>query len=1069
MAGRRGPEAGPTAGPSPWLLVLLLLLGGVTGGVASPGFLEEPSNRSAGLGEEAELRCVVGPGGGAVQWAKDGLLLGAPPTAAFPRYRLAGDPRRGEHHLRIAGVTLEDDGAFECQLGAANGTGPRASRPALLTVLVPPGRPVLALPPGGPTWVAGTPQEVRCQAGDGRPPPRVALSLGGLPLPAVSSRLLDGSRPKLSSAEASVRLTLQPPDHGKQLVCSATNEAGRDPPEAAVAVSVLFPPEAPTIEGLEGPRVRAGATLRLDCIARGGNPPASLHWDKDGVPLAGSWVSGGGPGGSRSRLTLQVTPGDDGATLGCRAETPAAPGGVRSAVTLRVDYPPAEVTIAGGPAVAENRTLALSCTSAPSNPPARLRWWLGGRELGPAETTQSQAAAGGWVTVSNVTVTGRRSDHGRPLLCQALSPGLGPGPSASLVLSVAHPPQELWLEAPGPNVTFRVGTRVRLVCHARGGHPGPRLAWHKDGRLLKEGAQVSGGAVVTRELLVTVAPSDNGATYRCDAITEPKGAPLSASTRLRVLFPPLSVTITAAPREVRRGQTLVLTCVAGSAHPAPHITWHRQGHALEAKALPSSKGDFGGVTAASRVWLRVGPADQGQRVTCAATSPGLGVTVSAAHCLAVRHAPEFEVGPGVRVVARELEGARLPLAVVAHPPVETCAWSRAGRPLRPEGSPRHHLAEGGALDIDNVTRGDAGTYGVECRNAEGVASTHVLLLVHYPPAIRRLPDPVVVDEGGSVELLCEAEGSPMPPGSLQWGRLAEASQGPGPGGLPGELLPEEEGPVGRLRVRGARRDLGGPYECRVDTGVPPPARATVRLIVRYAPELEVAPEPEWVPVPDGSDTAELRCRAQGVPGVQLRWERDGRPLGASESRYQEQQWREGPWTRSVLTVANVSLERAQSRALGRGRNRTLGTFVCVAQNPLGTARRRLQLQLADRPDAPGGLRVLAATPTSLSLAWRPGFDGGLPQSFLVSVSGPGAPPPPAALLAPAPPVTLGGLRPATPYDVSVRARNARGDSPAAAIAAVTAELPQEPPAPPGEEPPPPPPGRGRGPGCLGPF
>ncbi|NXD18757.1 NPHN protein, partial [Nothocercus nigrocapillus] len=109
---------------------------------------------------------------------------------------------------------------------------------------------------------------------------------------------------------------------------------------------------------------------------------------------------------------------------------------------------------------------------------------------------------------------------------------------------------------------------------------------------------------------------------------------------------------------------------------------------------------------------------------------------------------------------------------------------------------------------------------------------------------------------------------------------------------------------------------------------------------------EAAPEPELVPVPDGSDVAALRCRAQGVPGVQLHWERDGRPLGASESRYQEQQWREGPWTRSVLTVANVSLERARSRDLGSGRNRTVGAFVCVAQNPLGSARRRLLLQLA---------------------------------------------------------------------------------------------------------------------------
>ncbi|KAF1591932.1 UNVERIFIED_CONTAM: Nephrin, partial [Eudyptes pachyrhynchus] len=88
-------------------------------------------------------------------------------------------------------------------------------------------------------------------------------------------------------------------------------------------------------------------------------------------------------------------------------------------------------------------------------------------------------------------------------------------------------------------------------------------------------------------------------------------------------------------------------------------------------------------------------------------------------------------------------------------------------------------------------------------------------------------------------------------------------------------------------------------------------------------------------------------------------------------------------------------------------------------------------------DPPQALRVLGVTPTSLSLAWSPGFDGGLPQSFLVSARGPGAPPPPATLLAPGPTLTLGGLHPATPYDVTVRARNARGDSAPAVVRAVT--------------------------------
>ncbi|NWX05422.1 NPHN protein, partial [Caloenas nicobarica] len=137
-------------------------------------------------------------------------------------------------------------------------------------------------------------------------------------------------------------------------------------------------------------------------------------------------------------------------------------------------------------------------------------------------------------------------------------------------------------------------------------------------------------------------------------------------------------------------------------------------------------------------------------------------------------------------------------------------------------------------------------------------------------------------------------------------------------------------------------------------------------------ELEVEPGagpgagPVRVAVPAGAESAQLQCRAQGVPGVDIQWEQHGRPL--QDSRFQQHQWHEGPWTSSVLTVANISQDRARLRAQflnwdqSRPQQRyqylnwdqsgeqelnwTLGTFVCVAQNQLGTVRRHLQLQLA---------------------------------------------------------------------------------------------------------------------------
>ncbi|XP_061300458.1 nephrin-like, partial [Pezoporus flaviventris] len=285
-------------------------------------------------------------------------------------------------------------------------------------------------------------------------------------------------------------------------------------------------------------------------------------------------------------------------------------------------------------------------------------------------------------------------------------------------------------------------------------------------------------------------------------------------------------------------------------------------------------------------------------------------------------------------------------------------------------SPRHRLLPGGSLSIGNLSRSDAGSYRVECANAEGKGSASVLLDVEYPPSIVRAPDPVVVDEGGSVEMECEAEGRPLLDGSLRWQRLGALS--PGSVGLPVGLEALGGVPVGRLRVSGARRDMGGAYECHVDTGVPPPARAVIRLVIRYGPELEAAPAPEPIPVlvPDGADAVAVGCRARGVPPVELHWEQGGRPISTTDSRFQQLQWSDPPWTSALLTVANISQDRARlrSQALNWAQlwarapsqylnwdqahagywdgNGTLGMVECVGRSQLGTARRRFRLRLA---------------------------------------------------------------------------------------------------------------------------
>ncbi|XP_075763078.1 nephrin isoform X3 [Pelodiscus sinensis] len=714
---------------------LCLLLGACAGGASlQQAFRVEPDNITVLEGAAAVLQCMVDNPSGVVQWVKDGLLLGPDRSIpGFPRYSMTGDPSKGEHHLRIVGSRLADDASYECQAGRSEDSPGIVSRTALLSVLVPPKLPIMKEyeTDSTVTWVAGVEYSVTCSASDAKPAAEISFNKGGSPLPEVSLQVNSGSNEKLSSTEAVLRVTPQSSDNGKRLVCAATNEAVSAPLVAGVTMNILFPPEPPTIEGHTRPEIKAGETLKLTCISRSGNPLATLQWLKNGDVVSTSWETDDTGRASRSLLTLSIKPEDNGAQLCCEAVNQVSPLPLPAGLTLRVVFLPTEVSILGSSNTPENKQISLSCSTAPSNPPVQLRWWLGWRELTTAEVTVSEAAHGGTVTVSNLTHVARREENGLPLTCEAFNEAVLFTRSASLPLNVQYPPQKLWIEAPPPNSQFRAGTKVRLTCFASGGNPAPRLVWIKDTKSLREGTQVASGKIVSKELILTTSPSDNRATYRCNASNDAKSPALTAQTRLHIQFPPIDVKITTTAKEVRRGQALTLTCTTGSSNPFATLAWFKDAEKLKGVDLGRKPAEFGGLSTSGKVTLVVSSSDNGQRVTCQAHSSILAETVNTFHKLNVLFPPEFSAEQPATAQAVEHGAVELPLRVSANPPELSCSWSFRGQALIPEGSPRHHLREGASLCIWNVSRADAGPYRARCQNPEGQNETLLHLDVHW--------------------------------------------------------------------------------------------------------------------------------------------------------------------------------------------------------------------------------------------------------------------------------------------------------------------------------------------------
>ncbi|OWK15953.1 NPHS1 [Cervus elaphus hippelaphus] len=704
----------------------LLLLGLLTTGLtqvpipasAPRGFWALPENLTVVEGAVAELRCGVRAPGSAVQWAKDGLLLGPDPRIpSFPRYRLEGDPAKGEFHLHIEACDLSDDAEYECQVGRSE-TGPELVSPrVILSILVPPK--VLQLTPEAGstvTWVAGQEYTVSCVSGDAKPAPDITFLL----------------RP-------------------------------------------------PVIEwpGLDEGQVRAGQSLELSCTARGGNPLATLQWLKNGQPVSTAWGTEHAQAVARSLLVMIVRPEDHGARLSCEAYNSVSSGIQERGVTLQVTFPPSAITILGSASQSENKNVTLSCITKSSRPRVLLRWWLGWRQLQPSEETVmddsrtvteprppqeprrvqmgSVEKSGSIFSRELVLITGP-SDNQAKFTCKAGQL------SASTQLVVQFPPTNVTILANAS--TLRPGDALNLTCVSVSSNPPVNLSWDKEGERL-EGVAAQPrrapfkGSAAARSVLLRLSSRDHGHRVTCSAHSSELRETVSAFYRLNVLYPPEflgeQVLVVTA---VEQGEALLPVSV--SANPAPEaFNWTFRGYRLSPAGGPRHRILSGG---ALQLW-NVTRADDGLYQLHCQNSEG---TAEALVRLDVQYAPtiralqdptEVNIGNSVDIVCTVDANPILP---------GMFNWERLGEEGEDQSlDDMEKISKGstGRLRIHHAKLTQAGAY--QCIVDNGVAPPArglVRLVVRFAPHVEH-PAPLTKvaaagDSTSSATLHCRARGVP---------------------------------------------------------------------------------------------------------------------------------------------------------------------------------------------------------------------------------------------------------------------------------------------------------------------
>ncbi|XP_067169501.1 kin of IRRE-like protein 1 [Apteryx mantelli] len=339
--------------------------------------------------------------------------------------------------------------------------------------------------------------------------------------------------------------------------CQATEAALRS---RRARLTVLIPPEDPTIDGAPEILLRAGTPYNLTCRARSAKPAATIVWYRDGLQQDGAVTStevlaDGKRETTTSQLGINPTDLDIGRVFSCRSVNDAIPAGKETFVKLNVHHPPT-VTLSIQPqTVQEGERVVFTCM-ATANPEIKgYRWAKGGVVIEEAKENKYETQ----VDYSFFT---------EPVSCEVHN-DIG-STNVSTLVDVHFAPRIV--VDPKPTTTD-IGSDVTLTC-VWSGNPPLTLTWTK-----KESNMVLSNS--NQLYLKSVTQADAG-QYVCKAIV-PRIGVGEREVTLFVNGPP--IISSEAVQYAARGDRGKVECFIGSTPPPDRIAWAWKENILEAGTL----------------------------------------------------------------------------------------------------------------------------------------------------------------------------------------------------------------------------------------------------------------------------------------------------------------------------------------------------------------------------------------------------------------------------------------------------------------------------------------------------
>ncbi|XP_016397395.1 kin of IRRE-like protein 3 [Sinocyclocheilus rhinocerous] len=452
-------------------------------------FIQQPHDLVVVAGQPVTLPCSITGYHGMVLWVKDGLALGVNrDMSGYPRYDVIGDHSKGEYHLLIQRTELTDDGSFECQ---AIQVATR-SRPARLTVLVPPDDPVII---GAPvvSLRAGDSLNLTCHADNAKPAASIIWIRNGEVLNGAAytkTLLRDGRR---ESTVSTLHISASNIESGQQITCRASNKAAPNGKEATVTIDIQHFPLVNL--SVEPQPVLEGNLVKFHCAAKA-NPPVTHY----------RWAKGGNMITDATGDTYEVLVDHSFFTEPVSCEVTNALGSTNISRNVDVYFGPRLAAEPQSHQVDRGSDAVFSCA------------WIGNPSL-----TIVWMKRGHGVVLSNentLTLKGVRQEDAGKYVCRAVVPRVGVG-EKEVTLTVNGPPTISSTQTQ----QALYGEKGQIKCFIRSTPPPDRIAWSwketvlesgTSGRYTVETVSTEDGVISTLTMS-NIVPTDFQTIYNCTA------------------------------------------------------------------------------------------------------------------------------------------------------------------------------------------------------------------------------------------------------------------------------------------------------------------------------------------------------------------------------------------------------------------------------------------------------------------------------------------------------------------------------------------------------------------------